>query len=29
MHGRKINKHSEDDEKTANDGQFFQEWPMS
>jgi hypothetical protein len=29
MHGGKINKHSEDDEKTANDGQYFRKWPMS
>jgi hypothetical protein len=29
MHGGKINKHSEDDEKTSNDGQYFWKWPMS
>jgi hypothetical protein len=29
MHGGKINNHSDDDEKTANDLQYFRKWPMS
>jgi hypothetical protein len=29
MHGGKNNKHSEDDEETGNDGQYFRKWSMS